>query len=236
MRPRLKKPLLLGGLSLFVLRWVTQRVTAHDVTHSAAAGIGPLRALGAVVLVGLLSGLGAANASFKLGWRLPAISGTAVGFLLVAVGVMTAAPVLAARPVMGSSGLILGGAVGGSLTFRTAHTHTDVTVGAIGFHRLVEGISLAAVLHAGSVIGAVGFVVISGHTIVECTAIGGHPGLDRRRAVAAVVLIESVFVAGVFLGAVGVTTAAVPVSWLSAAVGSVLLMVGVDETGLLNQA
>lgn len=236
MRPRLNKVLLLGGFSLFVLRWVTQRVAAHDVTHSAVAGVDPLGALGAVVLVGLLSGLGAASTSFEVDRLLPAVSGTAVGFLLVVVGGMTAAPVLAERPVVGSTALVFGGAVGGGLTFRAEHTHTDVTVGAIGFHRLVEGVSLAAVLSAGSVINAVGFIIISAHTIAECTAVGGHPGLNWRRAVAAVVLIESVFVAGVALGAIGVTTAAVPVSWLSAAVGSVLLIVGVEETGLLHES
>jgi hypothetical protein len=135
---RLGKLLLLGGLSLLVLRWVTQRVATHD-TNSVATQIG---ALGAVVLVGLVSGFGAASASVEVGRRLPAVSGTAVG---------------------------------------------------------------------------------------------GHPGLNWRAAAAVVVLIESVFVAGGALGAVGATMAAVPVSRRSAAVGGVLLTEP-KKTGLLNYA
>ncbi|RXK48599.1 hypothetical protein [Halorientalis pallida] len=212
-------------------------VAAHgaDPTRDAA-GIDPWPAVAAVTAVGLLAGVVAA------GRRNRAPDGTrrldvAIGALLVAVGVTAVLSVGLRQPSVGAVGIVVGGAAGVLVaTWGGCGLCADVTAGAVALHRFVEGAALAAVLAAGTSVTLVGVVVVSGHAVAECLAVGGRAGVGRVRAAGAVVFVQAVFVLGVLVATVGlVPVADLPRAWLVAIVGGVLSALGIAETDAVER-
>jgi hypothetical protein len=207
-------------------------VAAHGAGRTRdAAGVDPWLVVAAVTAVGLVAGVVATGRRIRLSngtRRYDAV----IGGLLAVVGVTAVLSVGFRQPSVGVVGLVVGGVAGVLIaTWGGCGLCADVTAGAVALHRFVEGVALAAVLAAGSSITLVGAVLVSGHAIAECLAVGGRSGVGPGRAVGGVVFVQAVFV----LGAIAATAGLVPVTdvpraWLVAIVGGILAALGIAET------
>lgn len=217
----------LAGLSLGVVP-----VAAHGAERTRdAAGVDPWLVVAAVTAIGLVAG------GVATGRRTESSDGTrrydaAIGVLLVAVGVTAVLSVGLRQPWVGVAGTVVGGVAGVlTATWGGCGLCADVTAGAVALHRFVEGVALAALLAAGSSLTLVGAVVVSGHAVAECLAVGGRSGVSPGRAVGGVVLVQVVFVLGVLVATTGlVPVADLPRAWLVTVVGGGLSALGIAET------
>ena len=205
--------------------------------HSGSSGGGPPLDLAVVITVivgsGVIGGVlatGSSNTRSRfdpLGHLSPFI-----GPLLVILGFLAAASAVAQRPSIAVPGLLVGVAGAGIVAVRSdRRTCADATVGAIVVHRLLEGITLAAAYIVGSAIGIVGAIVLAVHATAECVAVGGsYGGSKRRRAVAAVLTVQFVFVIGTVIGvlATGGLPSVVRMGALGL-LGGVLFVLGINE-------
>jgi hypothetical protein len=210
----------------------TPLVKAHETAGSGGAGVGLASTVTTVTVVGLIAGVAAAGGRVRLRC-VREIIGWTVGPLLVVLGSAALLSAFRGSQAAGLTGLLVGGIAVGVVARRDGHARGEAAVGAVGVHRLVEGVTLAGLVGTGSRIGVVALVVLGGHTVAECVAVGGHSGLDWRRALVAVAGVEVAFVGGAFLGLYwsGLATS-LPDLWLSAIVGGLLLCLGGVETDL----
>lgn len=209
-------------------------VAGHGGSAMGTLGVAldPAVAVVAVTSVGLVAGLLAAGGRTPTtGGRLGAID-RAVGPLLVGLGGLALLVGLSHGVARAAGGLLLGGVAGVAVTkWGTCGYRTGVAVGAIGVHRSIEGVALGTLVVADAAIGAVAVVIVTGHAIVECLAVGGSATLEWSRAVGAVLGIQIAFLAGAGLSLFGLAGPSVtPTALVTAGVGIVLLVVGLAET------
>ena len=213
---------------------LTAPAAAHGTTHVGEQGLGLPVVFAVVTATGTVAGLIAVGLRRRLKQVSGGVARTA-GIVLIAVGATAVITAGLQRPPVGVAGVVLGVAVGAIVAMRgDCGLCADATVGAVAIHRLVEGLSLAAVATVGSTVGGAGVLALSAHTVAECIAIGGRSGLPRRRAVGAVLAVQTAFVVGTAVGAVGLLT--VPAGsrlWLTACVGGPLIVFGLSEAGPL---
>lgn len=205
---------------------------AHGTGGIDGDGIGLPLVLAVVVLLGVLAGvLAAVGRGHSSTTVLSRLVGRAVGPLLAGIGGTAVLSVAFQQPTTGVGGAAVGLTAGVLVATRGGcGLCADVTVGAIAVHRLVEGITLAALSVAGSSLGVLAILVLLGHTVAECVALGGQSELGQLRAIGAVLVVEAVFVLGAVLGTVGLVTAgAVPRLWVAAVVGGLLVALGIAE-------
>ncbi len=205
---------------------------AHGTGGTGGGGIGLPSVLAVVVLLGVLAGVLAAVGRGRSSTTvLSRLVGRAVGPLLAGIGGTAAVSAILQQPTTGVGGAAIGLTAGVLVATRGGcGLCADVTVGAIAVHRLVEGITLAALSVAGSSLGVLAILVLAGHTVAECVAIGGRSELGQLRAIGAVLVVEAVFVLGAVLGTVGLVTAGtIPRLWVAAVVGGLLVALGIAE-------
>lgn len=207
-------------------------VAAHVPDSTGEPGFDLALVLTVVTAVGTSAGLLAASSRARLSDHIVShLLDRAIGTILVGLGLLAGVSTVLQQPAIGVGGILVGAAAGIAVAvLGSCGVCADVTVGAIATHRVIEGVALAAISTVGSSVGLFGVLVISGHTVVECIAIGGRSGLSSTKAVGAVLFVEAVFVFGVLLGTVGIVTlTAVPQPWLAAIVGGLLVTLGVAE-------
>jgi zinc transporter ZupT len=164
--------------------------------------------------------------------RLPRSRGAVPPFFLV-LGCLSVALAFDGAPV----GAGLGVAAGvGVVALARGHALTDcgacadAALGAVTLHRGLEGVVLATVYAADAALGLLGAVVLAVHAAAETAAVGSLYAGARRRAVAAVCLLQAGFVVGVAVGWVAVDAVSPAAeAGLLALVGGVLLAVGVRK-------
>ena len=150
--------------------------------------------------------------------------------LLVCVDGLAALSALVRQPATGVGGIAAGLASGGLLAYRVSHTtRTAVTTRTIAIHRFVEGITPAALALVGPAVTAVGVVVLSAHTVLECVVVAGQRTGVRKR-VGAVLLVSGMFAIDAVVGAVGLVGVPVSRLLLSAVAGGALLAFGIAES------
>jgi hypothetical protein len=228
--PPLSRLLRTSVLALAGLWLLPGTAAAHGVAR-ADDGIALVPVLAAVTALGVATGVLVASGRGPLSDRLPTGAlGRTVGPLLVGLGVVAVVSALARDPLVGVAGIAAGSTAGAFVALRGGCSAcADAAVGAVAVHRLVEGLTLAVAAAAGSSLGGLAVVVLAGHTIAECLAVGGHAGFGWRRAVGAVLFVEAAFVGGAALGSLGLSTAALPSLWVTAVVGGLLLALGATE-------
>jgi hypothetical protein len=230
-------PSLLGAL-LGLWLWSTP-VAAHEtgISHVGGRTVDLPVVLAVVTTAGTLGGLLAVYTRDGSGGRRVTRSlERAVGPLLAGLGIVAAASVVTREPAVGLGGVAVGVALGVPVaTLGGCGVCADTTIGAVAVHRFVEGVTLAVVSAAGSSVALLAVVVLAGHTVAECIAVGGHPGLGPLRAVGGVLLVGVVFVSGALLGSAGLVTAAtLPGLWLVATAGGLLTTLGLAESRLAS--
>ncbi|WP_157972748.1 hypothetical protein [Haloprofundus halophilus] len=151
--------------------------------------------------------------------------------LLVLLGGGAVLVALFDDPLFGLLGGSAGGAAATALLYRREGREVDgdAAFGAVLVHRGLEGGLLAAAAATDVVVGVAGALVLALHAAGETAAVGALYGArSRRRAVAAVLAVQAVFVLGAVGGgaAVAVLPPAVRVVALSLS-GGVLATVGV---------
>jgi zinc transporter ZupT len=215
-------------------------VGAHGGT--AGSGVSMPLVVGCSALIGTATGLGAV----AVGSRQVAAVLTHRRFALVLgvgltlLGLSFLAPIADDAPGFALAGT----AVGVALAHRVPHHHGNATpgagrrtlvtgvLGAIGLHRVVEGVVLAAGFVAGSTVGLATAAVITVHAAGETAVVGTLLAVaDRERlAVVAVLAVQTGFV----VAATAATYAAVSVptvirSLVVAVAAGLLVSVGLHE-------
>ncbi|WP_049936832.1 hypothetical protein [Haloplanus natans] len=200
---------------------------AHGTT-GAAVGL----AFPAVVAVSIAASLVGGGLVLATVDRLPRSRG-AVPVLLLALGGLSVALSLDGAPVGAALGV---GSGVGAVVLARGHAITDcgacadAALGAVTLHRGLEGVVLATVYAADAALGLLGAAVLAAHAAAETATVGSLYASTRRRAVAAVCLVQLGFVGGVVVGW-GVVDAVPPgvEAGLLALVGGVLLAVGARD-------
>ena len=218
-------------LSVGALVSVPGPAAAHGIEGANSGGIRLTWTVTGVTVAGLCAGVAAASGRVRIRERAFTVSDWIVRLVLVSLGSVTLLSVFEHSAVVGASGAVTGGVAGALVARGDRRVRAEAVTGALGLHRLIEGIALVGLWNSGSAIGAAGAVVVAGHTIVECVAIGGHAGLAWPSAVRSVAAVAAAFVSGVLLGVYGLGTV-VPGVPLSAVTGGLLLSLGVTETGI----
>lgn len=109
--------------------------------------------------------------------------------------------------------------------------HTELTIGAVLMHRLLEGVALGALYSSSAAVGLLGAVVVAVHTAVETAAVGGLSSQYQHHAAGPVGVVQLGYGVGVLTG-IGVART-VPPSVLIGSValaGGILLGIGMNET------
>ncbi|AXG06770.1 hypothetical protein DU500_10200 [Haloplanus rubicundus] len=214
-------------VALFGTALLSTPAAAHG-TAATAAGL----AFPAVVAASVGASLFGGGVVLAAVDRLPRSRG-AVPPLFLFLGGLSVALALDGAPV----GAGLGVAAGvGVVALARGHALTDcgacadATLGAVTLHRGLEGVVLATVYAADAALGLLGAVVLAVHAAAETAAVGSLYAGARRRALAAVCLLQAGFVGGVAVGWVAVDAVSPAAeAGLLALVGGVLLAVGVRE-------
>ena len=212
-----------GGLSI----WATP-ATAHGL-HGSEHGI-PLSTVVAVsALLSISAGVVAAvGRHTRRAERHTHRISLIVGLVIVGLGLSAAGSVAIHAPSTAAIGGFVGLAVGLAVVIHSScNGCADMTAGAVGIHRLVEGVAVAGLWAAGTAVGLLGVVVFASHMVVECIAIGMQQSFSRLRAIGAVIAVTGVFVFGVGIGLVG--GAALSTQWAVAVVGGLLVPLGAAE-------
>jgi hypothetical protein len=221
------------GLCLVVgLHVVVGLVRAHGAGGGGSVGHGLHLVTGVSVGLSLLGGA-ALVAGSRRWYR--SVQTDLVCVLLLALGGIATVLAATERPAVA-----VGGAVGGVAAVSVARgysltdcgTCADAALGAVVLHRFVEGGVLATVYAANAAVGTAGAIVLAGHATAETAAVGSlYATTSRAHAVAAALLVQAGFVAGVLGGVavVGAVPTAVRVALLGF-VGGVLVTVGAYET------
>jgi len=220
--------------SLSLLAVVPAVVRAHGVPADHGVGVSFGVAVAAALGIGVVAGLAVLVTGTSIQTRTVARFDRVVGVLLVVLGVALAVTALAEYSVLAVVGVLGGGLVAWTAASRTEGSHhADVTLVALGTHRVIEGAVLAAVYLAGAAVGTLGVVLIAGHVAVETAAVAGlyvAAGTDSARVLLAIGLMQAGFGVGI-LGAT-MLAAGVPGSVqtiVMAAGAGVLLVVGTAE-------
>ena len=236
-RPGGPGPAVLALIALGVL--ATGTASAHGGT--AGSGVPTLGVVVGSALVGTVSGLGAVVVETR---RVMAVVSNrrftaALGIGLTVLGLSFVAPLAGDAPAAALAGVGGGVAVASWVPHRHVRSVTVGhdgfvlgVVGAIGLHRLFEGVVLAAGFLAGSTVGLVTAVVVTLHAAGETVAVATVLTLDGRPrlAVLAVLAVQTGFV----LAAAGATLTAVSVplllrSLVVTVAAGVLIYFGVHE-------
>mgnify|MGYP000421632559 CR=1 FL=1 len=213
--------------------------SAHGGT--AGSGISVSLVVGLSALVGTATGLGAVVVGSR---RVVAVLThrrfTAVlGVGLTVLGLSFVAPVAGETPAFA----LLGAGAGIVLARRVPHSHAPTAtdghdvlvagvVGAIGLHRLFEGVVLAAGFLAGSTVGLMTAVVITLHAAAETVLLATLVTLDGRTrlAVLAVLAVQTGFVLGALTATAATVTVPVTLRYVVVTVAAgVLVYFGLHE-------
>lgn len=231
------------GLGVAGLIAFSVPASAHGAGHSVGptgAGTAFAVVLGLPVLAGLVGGLAAIRYhSLRRMETINTDASLAVGLLLVGLGGASLIPAVTGHPWLSVVGGVTGAAIAMGLAGERVipvmgcGTHTNLTLGAISTHRVLEGVVVGTLYSAGAAVGLGGAVVLAGHGTLETAAVGGLYATTQRRirALGAVALVQAGYVVGGIAG-LGVA-GAVPVSvrtLVLAVVGGALLIVGARET------
>jgi len=224
-----------GATALLAVASSAGAVRAHGVGGGGGT-VGFTAVVGLAVAAGVVAGLTAGvrgGSAGTCGWP-----GRVVGPGLAVLGVLAAVTALTRFPVVGTGCLLAGAAVTAAV-FRRQHAPgggraacARATLGAVTAHRVVEGVSLAAVYATGSALGLAGAAILAGHATAETAAVGGLFGaVSRTRAALAVGVVQAGFLAGAVGGLAGTTgLPPVPTNGVVALAGGTLLVVGAAET------
>lgn len=233
---------LVVGVAGLVASSATAR--AHEVGHvvldhgDGAASF--IAVLGLPALAGLVGGAAAVRyCGRKTSAPTDRLSSGAVGVLVVGLGIASLFSAMVGHRWLSVAGVIVGVAI--ALQFQGGETapeagrgtHAELALGAISTHRLLEGVLVGTLYAAGAAVGLVGAIALAGHAALETATVGGLYVTTRRRIRVAgvIVFVQVGYVVGAVAG-LGVA-GAVPVSartFVLAAVGGLLLVVGVNET------
>ena len=151
-----------------------------------------------------------------------------VGVVIIGLGVTAAGSVVVQAPVTAATGVTVGLTVGLAVSvYNGCDGCADMTAGAIGLHRVVEGVAVAGLWAAGTAVGLLGVAIFTGHIVVESVVIGLQQSHSRLRAIGTVVAVTGVFVLsiGISLSGVGV----LPTQLIVAFVGGMLIPLGGTE-------
>jgi len=209
-----------GGLSI----WATP-VAAHGL-HTSDHGVSLSTAVAVSALLSISAGvLAAVGRHTPTAERNNQWISLLIGLVIISLGVTAGGSVVFQSPLTAAIGLGIGFAVGLTVVMRSSRDGcADMTAGAIGLHRLVEGVAVAGLWAAGTAVGLLGVVVFTVHMIVECVAIGMQQSFSRLRGIGAVVAVTGVFVLGVGIGLIG--GGALPTQWIVALIGGMLIPLG----------
>jgi len=211
------------GLSI----WATP-ATAHGL-HATEHGISLSTVVAVSALLSISAGVVAAvGRHTQRAERHTQWISLLVGLVIVSLGLTAAGSVVIHAPSTAAIGGFVGLAAGLAVVIHSScNGCADMTAGAIGLHRLVEGVAVAGLWAAGTAVGFLGVIVFAGHMAVECVAIGMQQSFSRLRAIGAVIAVTGIFVFGVGIGLVG--GAALPTHWAVAVVGGLLIPLGAAE-------
>lgn len=194
----------------------------------------------AVVGLPIIAGLGGGAVAVRR-WRADHTSPAnhrvdiTLGLLLVVLGMTFAITAVTERLWLGLTGSAVGtlSAVWAARRDGTViqGCHAKLTFGAVLTHRWLEGVVLGTLYSSGAAVGLLGAVIVTGHTAVETTAVGGLYGQYRLPAVWAVVFIQVGYAIGAIVG-LGVAETVPPSIriGLLALAGGVLLGIGMNES------
>lgn len=222
------------GVTVFeALANLTQTAAAHgSPAPNAAVGIGPTATITGITISGGLVGVGVIHRRFDDPNGLLPLVDRLVGPLLVLLGLLAISTAVTNTLLPALAGAAVGVVVAGVFQHKAdRQACADATVGAIGLHRFIEGLAIGAVTVADTTLGAATAILLACHASVESIALGSHPALTRRRAVWAVLVVQTVFVGGAVVGIMLLDTAIVSLPWLVAGIGGILLMFGWKTTG-----
>jgi len=227
-----QQQLLRGVVAVVGLRFTTTPAVAHGTAHTSGQGIDLPVVIAIVSMLGVSAGLLAVIGRDRFQTPIGAARiSRIVGLLFVGIGTAAVGSVFQQQPTTAVGGLTVGIGAGVVVTARGGCVLcATVGVGAIATHRLVEGITLVALSVTGTAVSLLGVLVLAGHTVAECVAIGLQPEFDRLQAVGAVLTVTAVFVLGSGIGVAGLETAGtIPTGWIAAIIGSLLVTLGVSE-------
>jgi len=219
-----------GLLVVFAVALCSSGVQAHSLsTADSGVGVGTLLLIVAGCSVG--SGLLAVAGRHAAGLGVPSrLVATVSGPLFVLLGGLTLAVAAGQQLGVGLAGLAVGLLAAVGLAGRVSDGGcATLTVSAIVLHRFVEGVVLGVLF--GLAVSVLGVVVLTAHASAESIALGGRSGFRPRQAAGSVVLAGAALVAGTALGGGGLLAIS-PTGqlWTTAAVGGLLLALGVAET------
>ncbi len=242
-RRSVRRLLVCFGVGVAGLVGLSAIACAHEFAHGAGrggAGATFVVVLGLPVLVGFVGGIATVRCrSRRSSKTIHRESSITIGLLLVGLGVASLFPAVTGHLWLS----VAGGTIGAVITLLVADRwtpsgfgcrhHSELTLGVIVTHRLLEGVVLGTLYSAGAAVGLLGTVVLAGHTALETAAVGGLYATTPRRtlAVSAVVFVQISYVIGAAAGLSIADLVPVSVRTLAlAVVGGALLVVGAGET------
>lgn len=150
------------------------------------------------------------------------------GVIIIGLGVTATGSVAVQEPVTAAIAIIAGLSVGLAVSvYSGCDSCANMTAGAIGAHRVVEGVAVAGLWATGTVVSLLGVVIFAGHMMVESIAIGLQQSYSLLRAISIVVAATGVFVLSIGIALTGV--AVLPTQWIVAFVGGMLIPLGGTE-------
>ncbi|WP_331235641.1 hypothetical protein [Natronorarus salvus] len=220
--------------SLSLLAVVPAVVRAHGAPADHGVGVSFGVVVAAALGIGVVAGLTVLFTGISIRAHAMARFDRVVGVFLIVLGIALAVTAIGEYSVLAVAGVLGGGVVAWTASSRARGTHhADVTLVALGTHRVVEGAVLAAVYLAGAAVGTLGVVLIVGHVAVETAAVAGlyvAAGTDPARVLVAIGLMQAGFGVGVLGGTVLATGVPETVQAIVVAAGAgVLLVVGNAE-------
>lgn len=210
--------------------------SAHTGTAAATGLSFPLVVAG-TVLVSLLGGGLVLVVSGRPRWSTGRAALPVLVFALGAGALALAATRAAATTLLGLAAGVGVVYFARDVAITDCGTCADAALGAVTLHRGLEGVVLATIYATDAALGLAGALVVAGHAATETAAVGSlYATAGRRYALAAVLVVQMGFVAGVAAGSRFVVLSPTAEAGLLALVGGVLLAVGTREGRRLQVA